>query len=260
MQDARGGERALPPVVELPLAGPLQGRSFRCFDTPLGRTVSREILAGEVYRWPAGLSPPATLVDVGANVGASTLYFASRFPDARIYAFEPAAACRPLFEANLAHLPRVRLEPYGLFDRDERRRLRAGRQDPVTASLGVSAFNLEAGELVELRHAGAALRALGLTRIDCLKLDTEGSEVPVLEALASFLPELAVLFVEYHSEADRRRIDLFMATSHLLVAGRIQGPHRGELTYARRDSYPDQAGRDRLMIRPPARGPGSPAA
>jgi len=243
-----------PAVVELPLSGALQGRLFRCFDTALCRTVSREILAGEIYRWPAGLPPPGILVDVGANVGASALHFARCFPKARIYAFEPSPDCLPLLAANLAGLAQVHLEPYGLFDRSERRRLHAGAQDPVTGSLGRSAFNRDAGAEVELRHAGEALHALGLTRIDGLKLDTEGSEVPIIEALAPFLPELAVLFVEYHSEGDRRRIELFMATSHLLVGGRIQGPHRGELTYARRASYPDPRRRDALMIQPPARG------
>lgn len=226
---------------------------FRCFDSPLGRVVNREILAGEIYRWPAGVAPPGTVVDVGANVGAAALFFALRFPAARIFAFEPAPACQPLLRENLAGRPQVRVEPYGLFDRDAERQLFLGRQDSVTNSLGRSAYNGEEGPLVTLRHAGEALRDLGLQTVDCLKLDTEGSEVPVLEALAPFLPGVNVLFVEYHSEADRRRIELFMAPDHLLVAGRIQGPHRGELTYARRAAFEDPAARDRLEIRPPRR-------
>ncbi len=215
--------------------------------------MTQEILAGRIYRWPAALPPPGTIVDVGANVGAAALTFALTFPQARIFAFEPAPACLPLLRENLRAWPQVSIEPYGLFDRDEERRLFLGQRDSVTNSLGRSAHNGGAGPLVRLRHAARALRALGIGRVDCLKLDTEGSEVPILEALASFLPEVTVLFVEYHSEADRRRIDLFMAASHLLVAGRIQGPHRGELTYARRDAFPEPAMRDREAIRPPLR-------
>src|SRR6516164_3678329 len=33
--------------------------------------------------------PPQTIVDVGANIGLASLYFANRFPQARILALEP---------------------------------------------------------------------------------------------------------------------------------------------------------------------------
>jgi FkbM family methyltransferase len=226
---------------------------FQCFDTSLGRTVNGEILAGQIYRWPAGIPAPRIVVDVGANVGAAALYFALTFPDARVYAFEPAPECQPLLRANLKDLPRVKVEPYGLFDRDLKRRLFTGAQDAVTNSLGQSAYNTAQGPEVTLRHAAQALFDLKLSRMDCLKLDTEGSEVPILEALAPLLADTAVVFVEYHSEGDRRRIDLLLAGTHLLAGGRIMGPHRGELTYARRASYTDAKQRDRDLIRPPGR-------
>jgi FkbM family methyltransferase len=227
---------------------------FQCFDTNLGRTVNAEILAGKIYRWPDGVAPPRVVVDVGANVGAAALYFALSFPSAKIVAFEPAPECQPLLRENLQDFPNVKVEPYGLFDRNLRRRLFVGAQDAVTNSLGQSAYNTDAGPEVELKHAAEALFALKLTGMDCLKLDTEGSEVPILEALAPLVAETAVVFVEYHSEGDRRRIDLLLAGTHLLVGARVMGPHRGELTYARRDSYKDAGKRDRDLIRPPGRG------
>ncbi len=226
---------------------------FQCFDTNLGRTVNGEILSGQIYKWPAGIAPPRVIVDVGANVGAAALYFALSFPEAKIFAFEPAPECQPLLQANLKDFPKARIEPYGLFDRDLKRRLFVGAQDAVTNSLGQSAYNTAEGPEVALKHAAEALFALKLTGMDCLKLDTEGSEVPILEALASLVAETAVVFVEYHSEGDRRRIDLLLAGTHLLVGGRIMGPHRGELTYARRASFTDAKTRDRDLIRPPER-------
>ena len=33
----------------------------------------------------------ACVVDIGANVGATTILFANEYPDARVVAFEPAA-------------------------------------------------------------------------------------------------------------------------------------------------------------------------
>lgn len=244
---------AKPPVKLLQVKFGERTLPFRCFDTNLGRTVNAEILSGQIYRWPDGIPAPKVIVDVGANVGAAALFFAMSFPQARVFAFEPAPDCHPLLLQNLKDLPNVRVEPYGLFDRDLRRRLFVGAQDAVTSSLGQSAYNTAEGPEVELRHAAQALFDLKLTGMDCLKLDTEGSEVPILEALAPLAAETAVVFVEYHSEGDRRRIDLLLGGTHLLVGGRIMGPHRGELTYARRASYSDPKRRDRDLIRPPGR-------
>jgi len=251
---AAGGAKAEPGVASLKVKFGERTVPFRCFDTNLGRTVNGEILAGQIYRWPDGVAPPKVIVDIGANVGAAALYFALNFPAAKIFAFEPAPECQPLLRENLKDFPNARIEPYGLFDRNLRRRLFVGAQDAVTNSLGQSAYNTDAGPEVELKHAAEALFALKLTGMDCLKLDTEGSEVPILEALAPLVTETAVVFVEYHSEGDRRRIDLLLAGTHLLVGARVMGPHRGELTYARRDSYKDAKRRDRDLIRPPGRG------
>ena len=39
--------------------------------------------------WVPDAVDPAVIVDVGANIGMASIYFADRFPSASIYAFEP---------------------------------------------------------------------------------------------------------------------------------------------------------------------------
>ena len=126
--------------------------------------------------------------------------------------------------------------------------------------LGQSAANLQQLDQVSVRQATAALDELGIGQIDCLKLDTCGSEVPILESMIHRIPEIAVVFVNYYSENDRRRIDVIMAQHHMPVAGRIVGPHRGQLTYARRASYADADKRDQAAVRMPQRRGEPPAA
>src|SRR5262249_45258471 len=41
------------------------------------------------YSLPFDHSPPLVIVDAGANVGMATLYFANRYPTARILAMNP---------------------------------------------------------------------------------------------------------------------------------------------------------------------------
>src|ERR1700730_1095139 len=57
----------------------------------LGLAVAYEIFVMDTYRCPHELSPDSVrrIVDVGANVGYSLIYWSSRFPTASIEAFEP---------------------------------------------------------------------------------------------------------------------------------------------------------------------------
>ena len=60
---------------------------------------------------------------------------------------------------------------------------------------------------IQLRTANKVLTDLNIKNIDILKIDTEGWEVEILENLQPFLSETDYILVEYHAEADRRKID-----------------------------------------------------
>ncbi len=181
-----------------------------------------------------------TIVDVGANIGASVLYFASNFPDARIVAFEPFGDSYELLRRNTEDLPEVSTFNFGLYDRDVRMPMHIGTQDSVTNSVGRSCLAWPNRRVeVELREAGSALRAQGLTAIDILKLDTEGCELPILRALVGLLSSTAVIYVEWHSEGDRWELDRMLAPTHALFRGTVHSPHRGEFCYVLRDRVPE---------------------
>ena len=60
-----------------------------------------------------------TIVDVGANIGASTLYFAGNYQQARILAFEPFLESYELLVRNVEGISRISTFNFGLFDRDK---------------------------------------------------------------------------------------------------------------------------------------------
>ena len=50
---------------------------------------------------------PATILDLGANIGMSSLYLADRFPDAKVIGVEPDEDNGRMFKKNLQYFPNV---------------------------------------------------------------------------------------------------------------------------------------------------------
>jgi len=238
-----------PPVscADIPCAG-IQ-RRFHLFDTSIGRIVSAQVLAGESYPLVPFLARVRTIVDAGANVGAASVYFALHYPEARVLAFEPDPVCCAVLRKNIADLPRVTAFEFGFSSADARAELFLGSVDPATSSLGRSALASDRSIGVEVRDPESVLRDQGVEVIDILKLDTEGSEVTILHALAARIERTRAIYVEYHDEADRREIDRLLTPSHILFRGAIHSMHRGELCYVPRAEAPEQAERLRIAKR-----------
>jgi len=204
------------------------------FDTADSRDSCRDVLESDLYDWPEGINAPTVIWDVGAYVGAASLAFARQFPNATIHAFEPVGAARALVSENLASLPKATVHEAAVWSDNGSRTLFRGKGDPLYSSLVASPTTESRGEEVSVKHANRLMDELGLVRLDGLKISTGGSEVAVLEALIRFMEATPVVFIDYRSETDRRRIDLILCATHMLLKGRILGPQRGRLCYGLR--------------------------
>jgi len=191
------------------------------------------IISGKEY--PALKLPgyeAKTIVDIGANVGAASLYFHFSFPQAQVYAYEPGAENFRHLVDNIRELPQIQAFPFGLLDRAEKVKLYAGKLQSMQASVVQGPETTTESEMIELRPAGDEIERLGLREISILKLDTEGCEVPILHSLRSRLGTIDFLYLEYHSEEDRREIDRMLEADFLLTCSRAVSPHRGQVMYA----------------------------
>jgi FkbM family methyltransferase len=210
-------------------------RNFSFFNTIISRIECAEILQGKSYPLSLYVEPVLTIVDVGANVGATTTYFAAHYPDARVFSFEPDPISYRLLQQNTADLPNVSTFNFGLSDQDEQTSLFLGQIDPATNSLRRSFLNSNEAITVFLKKPQSVFREHGIENIDILKVDTEGNEMPILRALEEMLPRTKVIYLEYHAEEDRLAMDQLLAATHILCSGNIVGLHRGELCYLLRD-------------------------
>jgi FkbM family methyltransferase len=136
-----------------------------------------EVLLGAEYDVP-GLDDVGVIVDLGSHIGTSIAYFHARYPQARIYGFEPDPATFAKLEANVGALPGVTVQRRAVAAADGESVLHAS-----SYSLRSSLFGGWAdGRAVTVPTVtlDRLIAELALDRIDLLKVDVEGSEYDAL--------------------------------------------------------------------------------
>lgn len=235
MNQSPTSERPAPGVGTLRFVLNGEPREFYYPDGADTEAYVRRVLAGKEYPLfkDAGWSP-YSIVDIGANVGASALQFLATYPHAEVHCFEPGSEALVCLSANLAGIGRAHVHPFGLSSTAERRLLYRGHHRLSQNSLFPGGEASHEGVEVEIRRARQVFLELGLAGCDILKIDTEGCEVPILTDLGSLIRECSVVYLEYHAEDDRLFIDRFLSPFfHLWYASSL-GVHRGINVYLSR--------------------------
>jgi FkbM family methyltransferase len=194
---------------------------FECFDTHLSRWICDDSLQGKSYPGIHFAGDINVVMDVGAYVGDASLFFSLEYPDAQVFAFEPAAAPYRLLEKNTRGRLNIHRFNYGLFSSDEEVPLYKGVVDPATASISKRSAetNTEETENVHLRSVSEWLNEQGIDAVDVVKIDTEGCELPILKEMYEHLSSIKIIHLEFHSEDDRKEIDRLLGDTHALVHG-----------------------------------------
>lgn len=153
----------------------------------------QEIFADEYYYFETDRESPLIL-DCGANIGMSVLFFKELYPKARIKAFEA--------EAEIASILRSNLESNGIEDVEIIDKAVWINEEGVlfgSEAADSSSIYSESGQ----KHRVPSIRLrdylMKEERIDFLKIDIEGAEIKVLEDCRDALGNVQNLFVEFHS-------------------------------------------------------------
>ena len=141
---------------------------------------------------------PKVIIDAGANIGLSTLYFASRFPKAKIIAIEPSLENFEILQQQTAQISNVICCLGALWGKKEPLWLSNTHQDSWSIQV-VSQLNNSARPSIQ----GFDLRSLidehEIQIIDLLKIDIEGSEWEVLHEMPEFwLKRTRIIVIELH--------------------------------------------------------------
>jgi FkbM family methyltransferase len=135
------------------------------------------------YYIPEGFSP-SSIWDIGANLGAASLYFSDRFPRAEIHCFEPVPENYAMIERNIEGLARIRAHRFALGANDETLEIRAS---DVDRNLGGFSFHdagtsRAQGLKVQVRTPRAVIDDGTASAPDLIKIDVEGAEHDILTA------------------------------------------------------------------------------
>ncbi|GAB4425882.1 MAG: hypothetical protein OHK0015_06290 [Chloroflexi bacterium OHK40] len=138
--------------------------------------------------------PDPLIIDCGANIGLSCIFFKRRYPGCRLIAFEPDPA---LFALLVTNLRAFALHDVALYNQAVWTSTTTLRFWAEGAFSGRIALPGDRGPLIEV--PALRLRDMLTQPVDMLKLDIEGAETVVLEDCADRLDRVERLFVEYHA-------------------------------------------------------------
>jgi FkbM family methyltransferase len=188
----------------IPTSTVFQGRSVKIVDACTYRAGVKEIFGKNIYNFKAEREDPF-IVDCGANIGLSVIYFKKMYPSARIVAFEPDPQIFSALQANVDSfgLDSIKLYQCAVW--------KENGEMPFKQEGGFSG-RINAGAENTIQVSTIRLRDYLYEEIDFLKLDIEGAELQVVKDCEDCLGSVARMFIEYHSECDQpQRLDELLA-------------------------------------------------
>jgi len=156
----------------------------------------RELFLDELYKFSPKVLNGGIILDCGANMGLSVLYFALNYPNHKILAFEPEEAIFKVLEENVKTfgLNNVTLFQKAVWTKEE---ILTFHSD---GGMGGRVNNVYKKSKQPIKQVETVVLKDYLNdNVDFLKVDIEGAEVEVLKSCNGHLGQVHHLFFEYHN-------------------------------------------------------------
>ncbi|HEY2827825.1 MAG TPA: FkbM family methyltransferase [Pirellulales bacterium] len=144
-------------------------------------------------------NPPSLIIDAGAHVGYASLFYANRWPNAKIIALEPEAHNNELLHLNCSAYPNVTMVQGALwYERTQLRIINPEAQSWAFRVAGLS-DQKQASRPVEAYTVSDLLKISGQSRASLLKIDIEGAELDVFANNPQpWLEKVDAILIELH--------------------------------------------------------------
>ena len=147
-----------------------------------------------------GIKPknePAFIIDAGANIGFTAVYFANRFSKARIIAIEPEESNFQLLKKNTEAYPNVRCIKAGVWNSDTQLRITNLEKDSKWG-FQVEETNSAGPDTCPAISINALLKEENVKEIDIAKIDIEGAEKELFSKNTQWLSKTSLIVIEFH--------------------------------------------------------------
>jgi FkbM family methyltransferase len=169
----------------------------------------------EVAEYDLKLSPaPATVLDIGANIGAFALHAHAQWAKATIRCYEPVQKNYQALVKNISGCPKVRAYRFAV-------RSFGGPDKILLGDRGVTCGFYRLGRQTEATEKVMCVDAAKIPSAELVKIDTEGCEVEIVSRLAG-APDFSktrAIVVEYHRAEDRLHLTTLLLEAGFVVLG-----------------------------------------
>ena len=166
--------------------------------------------ANTLRQWLVFTENAKTILDVGANLGNHSLFWATHTQAEKIYAFEPYPQNHKILEKNIIENKledKIKPFPYAVGKELGKVVLHCIDEN----NLGTATFtdaSTEGEQTIEKTSVDVFVQQQNIRRIDFVKIDTEGFETKILEGMESVLKrDHPTLWIEVSSESYKWVID-----------------------------------------------------
>jgi FkbM family methyltransferase len=147
-----------------------------------------------LIRRAGGARAVTTVFDVGAHDGADSVHVAERHPDIRFVAIEPTPDLVLALRRNTSHLSNYTVVEAAVATQEGQQTFNMyadvpylnslNRMDPSAAAMfGRESSNPDSREVVATRRLSSICDELGISTVDVIHIDTQGSDLDVLRSL-----------------------------------------------------------------------------
>lgn len=197
-------------------------------------SVFTQIFIEREYSCLDDLSNVNLIIDCGANVGYSSAYFLTRFPQAKVICVEPDMSNFMMLEKNMApYKDRVKCIRSGLWSHTTGLKiLETPYRDSREWTVQVRESKSDEVPEMQATDVGTLLRESGLDKISILKIDIEGAEAVVFaNNYESWLPNVDNMVIELHDDSSfGKASDIVLNTISSCQSKSFNISKHGELT------------------------------
>jgi len=145
-------------------------------------------------------------VDIGAHVGIWTRKLAQHF--AHVVSFEPVPEHVECWHANTKEFKNTTIHEFALSNKSDIVKMKQAKYNSGTSSLEYKPNLLRTS--IEIEIATRTLDSFNLPRLDFMKIDVEGHELPLLEGATNTIDVYApIIFIEIHDKNRKKDINAY---------------------------------------------------